>query len=142
MPPDQRILVFYLIDSIVNSEQSDNKASSYKRIFGGVIGNLFMDTYSKLPQIPELKNLFAKLLDAWTTSERFEKPILDSLNSRFQSFRSREVIPPPPPLAIPFQMAPPPQFYQQNPSQSIPVGIPQQSYPIYYNNSVHKKQYK
>lgn len=142
--------MFYLIDSIVNSETSDDNASSYKNIFGGVIENLFMDTYSKLPQIPELKKLFAELLSAWTTSERFDKPVLDSLNARFQSFKSREVVPPP--LIMPFQVVPQQhqqqhqqqQFYQQNPIPApipIPVGIPQQGYPIYYNNNVHKISY-
>lgn len=134
MPPDQRILAFYLIDSIVNSEQSDTsgKKSSYKSIFGNLIGGLFMETYLKLPQVPELRNLFARLLDAWTKSERFEKSVLNSLNARFVSVRSLEM------TALP---RPSQTFYrvqQQQPVAPSAPYYPQQNsgQPFYnsYNN--------
>lgn len=164
MPPDQRILVFYLIDSIVDNEKNDknNTKSSYKNIFGGVIEKLFMNTYLELSPIPELKNLFAKLLSAWTTSERFEKPVLNSLNSVFLAVRSREMatppplvtqmpqLPPPPPppsqqpqpsTGMPFQMFSHQQIYQQN--RTVPISHPhqppplpsRQNYPMTYNNN-------
>lgn len=118
-------MVLYLIDSIVSNEKSGDEKNSYRSIFGSVIDKLFMTTYTNLPPIPELKNLFVELLDAWTMSGRFEKPVLDSLSSNFRAFRSREVAPLPP--RMPFQPFPPPQ-------------APRQNYPMSYNydyNNVH-----